>query len=139
MIQQFLGLPLNGDESDDGDEGCRHDADERRSVKAEVKNVAKGGTDEAEVLQEGEDAEDRPADDGGQRIDADQEHQASVQSSGNLKKKKPICFNEIGPSFIPKLWKPFNKKYHLCSVSCSVYLIFGRKDQIHFNVQASIS
>ncbi len=50
MLQQFLGLPLNGDESDDGDEGCRHDTDERRSVKAEVKNVAKGGTDEAEVL-----------------------------------------------------------------------------------------
>ncbi len=87
MIQQFSDLPLNGDESNDGDEGCRHDADERRSVKAEVENVAKGGTDVAEVLQEGDDAEDRPADDGGQRVDADQEHQASVQSSGNLKKE----------------------------------------------------
>ena len=79
--------PLNGDESDDGDERRWNDADERRSVKTEVENVAKRGTDEAEVSQEGDDAEDRSADDGSQRIDGDQEHQAAIQSSGNLEKQ----------------------------------------------------
>ena len=87
-MQFIQHWPFDCQEPDDSD-GCRgDDPEEGRGVEAEVDHVADLRRGDVEVPERDGHDEDERANDGGQRVEVDQEHQTPVECSLHLKKKR---------------------------------------------------